>query len=148
MMLTALGDEVDFDRLVQRLDISSAGGFFFNIDRLSSWSFTVEHSRGTLETLRQYLEAGQPIIVPVDTELLPYWVMRRDVSMEERITDHAVVVVGMDDQYIYVNDPDFAEAPQMVELTWFYDAWQNFRLRYAVIRRRWRLWRGRRRANR
>ncbi|HMN31474.1 MAG TPA: hypothetical protein PKE45_25215 [Caldilineaceae bacterium] len=55
----------------------------------------------------------------------------------ERVTDHAVVVVGLADCYIYVNDPDFEAAPQAVELGWFYDAWQNFALRYAVIRRRW-----------
>jgi uncharacterized protein YvpB len=107
------------------------------MDRLRSWSFRVEYSRGNLETLRQHLEAGRPIIVPVDTELLPYWVTRRDVSAAEQITDHAVVVVGMDEENIYVNDPDFEAAPQAVELGRFYDAWQHFALRYAVIRRRW-----------
>jgi uncharacterized protein YvpB len=100
----------------------------------------VEHHHGNLETLRQHLEADHPIIVPVDTALLPYWMTRQDVPAAERITDHAVVVVGLDDQHIFVNDPGFASAPQAVELAWFYDAWQNFALRYAIIRRRWPKW--------
>lgn len=125
---------------MQRLAISSAGAFFFNLAQLRSWPFAVAFGRGSLDTLRHHLEADRPIIVPVDTELLPYWMARRDVPAAEQITDHAVVVVGMDDQHIFVNDPDFASAPQAVALNWFYDAWQNFTLRYAIIRRRWPKW--------
>lgn len=132
-----LGERVVYEQLVQRLGTSTIGTVFAHLDRLRSWRLTVERGRGTTETLRQHLAAGRPVIVPVDTALLPYWLMRSDVPETERVTDHAVVVVAMDDQYIYVNDPDFEQAPQVIELGWFQDAWRNFAQRYAVIRYRW-----------
>lgn len=137
MVLTYWGERVVYEQLVQRLGTSTIGTVFAHLDRLRSWRLTVERGRGTTETLRQHLAAGRPVIVPVDTALLPYWLMRSDVPETERVTDHAVVVVAMDDQYIYVNDPDFEQAPQVIELGWFQDAWRNFAQRYAVIRYRW-----------
>jgi predicted double-glycine peptidase len=55
------------------------------------------------------------------------------------VTDYAVVVVGIDDHFVYVNDPCFATAPQTVERTWFDETWRNHEQWYAIIRRRW-LW--------
>lgn len=137
MVLTHLGENVAYEPLRQRLGTFSAGAFFFNVDRVRSWWLRVERGRGTLETLRQHLDAGRPIIIPVDTGLLPYWLTRPDVPLAERITDHAVVVVGIDEEFIYVNDPDFELAPQVVEIGWFHEAWRNFAGHYAVIHRRW-----------
>jgi len=137
MVLTYLGEKVAYDHLRQQLGTFSAGAFFFNVDRLRSWRLRVERDRGTLATLREHLDAGRPIIVPVDTGLLPYWLTRADVPLDERITDHAVVVVGIEGELIYVNDPDFELAPQIVEIGWFHEAWRNFNGHYAAIRRRW-----------
>jgi uncharacterized protein YvpB len=63
--------------------------------------------------------------------------MRSDIREEKRITEHAVVVVGFAEDVVYVNDPDFAEAPQSVASGWFDDSWHYHDRWYAVIRRRW-----------
>lgn len=136
MVLTALGEQVNYARLRQRLNITDSGAPFSNITRLRSWRITVELAQGQLTTLEARLTAGAPIIVPVATELLPHWLLRIDVSPTERITEHAIVVVGMDDHAVTVHDPDFAAAPLAVDLGWFRDAWQHHDNRYAVIRRR------------
>jgi ABC-type bacteriocin/lantibiotic exporter with double-glycine peptidase domain len=137
MVLTYLGEHVAYAQLVQQLGTSDVGTVFSHLDRLRSWRLTVERGRGSTELLRQHLAAGRPVIVPVDTALLPYWLTRSDLPEAERLTDHAVVVVAIDELHVYVNDPDFEQAPQVIELGWFQDAWRNFAQRYAVIRRRW-----------
>lgn len=138
MVLAHIGEQVNYQRLLQRLGTTESGTPFPNVDRLRSWRLIIERSQGNWDILRQRLETAQPVIVPVATELLPYWLLRSDLSDAERMTEHAVVVVGMDEHQIYVNDPDFAEAPQVVERAWFAEAWQHHDGWYAVIRRRWR----------
>jgi len=137
MVLAYVGQQVQYERLLKQLNTSTAGTFFFNLDRLRPFWFTVRRNQGNLSSLRQQLEKGHPIIVSVATELLPIWLIRDDIPEAERITQHAVVVVGIDDQYVYVNDPDFFEAPQRVEIGWFEDAWKNQAYWYALIRKRW-----------
>lgn len=137
MVLTALGDPVEYERLRQRLGTTPTGTPFSQIKRLRSWWLAVECGQGNLATLRHHLAAGRPVIVAVATELLPYWLIRPDIEEEERLTEHAVVVVGLEDQVVSVDDPDFQEVPQVVELGWFEDAWQGQNYRYAVLRRRW-----------
>ena len=137
MVLTYMGQRARYDRLRAQLDTSTAGTFFFNLDRLRSFWFMVKRNQGNLTILREQLAQGHPIIVPVATEVLPYWLTRGDIAEEERLTQHAVVVVNIDAQFVYVNDPDFAQAPQVVEIGWFMDAWKYHDHWYAVIRRRW-----------
>jgi uncharacterized protein YvpB len=48
-------------------------------------------------------------------------------------TDHAVLVVGYDEQAVYINDPAFEQAPQRVSRADFELAWLEFDYRYAVI---------------
>ncbi len=136
MVLTYLDEPVNYPRLLQRLDIMNSGTPFPNIVRLRSWRLTVELAQGQFVTLRQRLEKGAPVIVPVATELLPYWLLRTDIPATERTTEHALVVIGFDDENIYVNDPDFREAPQSVDRDWFAEAWRHHDNWYAVIRRR------------
>lgn len=67
---------------------------------------------GTLETLYTLLTQGWPVIASVFTGPLPYW---------DKGTGHAVVVVGMDSEHIFVNDPVYRKAPSKccsVTLTW------------------------------
>jgi uncharacterized protein YvpB len=44
-----------------------------------------------------------------------------------------VVVVGFDDQAVYVNDPAFEQVPQRIPRVEFELAWMEFDYRYAVI---------------
>ena len=69
---------------------------------------------------------GQPCIVFVRTGDLPYW---------SYATSHAVVVVGIDDDNVYLNDPYFEKAPQRVSHDEFLLAWSEFDYTYAVISR-------------
>ena len=43
----------------------------------------------------------------VDTGQLPYW---------DESANHALVVVGLDEDYVYVHDPEFPNAPLQVSL--------------------------------
>jgi len=138
MVMAHLGEQVDYERLRQRLGTTTTGTPFSHLERLRSWRFAVELGRGDLAQLGQHVTAGRPMIVAVATELLPYWLTRPDIDEAARMTEHAVVVVGLDDQTVYVNDPDFDAAPQVVALGWFVDSWQSQNGNYAIIQRRWR----------
>ncbi len=73
------------------------------------------------------LAAGHPCIVFVRTGDLPYW--GADVG-------HAVVVTGLHDDLVYLHDPAFNNAPQIVGLGDFGLAWLEAGEYYAVIRRK------------
>jgi hypothetical protein len=141
MVLAYLGIATNYERLTRQLGIENSSIPFSTIDQLRSWWLAVDRKQGNIEILQAHLAARQPVITPVDTAILPYWITRLDIDDDERATDHAVVIVGMDDRLVYVNDPDFIEAPQAIEYDWFHDAWRHHARWYAVIRRRlpWRL---------
>lgn len=77
-----------------------------------------------MKTLSEELLRDHPCIVLVRTAELPHWTY---------VTDHALLVVGLNDQCIYVNDPAFPQAPQEISLANFELAWMAFDYRYAVI---------------
>jgi hypothetical protein len=133
MVLDYLGVPVNYARLRQLLGTTEAGTPFFHVDRLRARGLFVERGRGNLETLWAYLSSGLPVIVAVRTDGLPHWINRTDIADEEKATDHAVVVVGLDDDNVYVNDPDFAQAPQVIEINEFLLAWLEQDYAYAVI---------------
>lgn len=140
MVFAHAGIQVNYTHLRQRLRTLVTGTPFSNVDQLRSWWLVVERGRGDHTTLQKHLTAGQPVIVAVATEFLPYWLTRSDINEAERLTEHAIVVTGLEDQIVYVNDPDFDTAPQIVDLHWFIEAWQGQSYHYAVIQRR-QLWR-------
>ena len=77
--------------------------------------------------LRTHLQNNQPCIVFVDTGQLPYW---------DESANHALVVVGLDEDYVYVHDPEFPNAPLQVSIGDFDLAWLEHDEMYAVITRR------------
>lgn len=85
---------------------------------------TVHYQRGTLEQLFAHIRSNQPCIAFVQTAELPY---RDDVA------DHAVVVVGFDEQSVYLHDPEFAESPINVAYGDFDLAWLEHDEMYAVL---------------
>lgn len=97
---------------------------FFNIERLERIGIKVTYQQGNLDTLQAHLQQGKPPIVPVDTSELPYW---------RYATYHAVVVVGIDDEMVYVNDPEFANAPIQLSRGDFDLAWLNRDEWYALL---------------
>jgi uncharacterized protein YvpB len=60
----------------------------------------------------------------VDTALLSYW---------QETTQHAVVIVAIDEQYIYLYDPFFSSAPQTITHLEFELAWDEMDNTFACI---------------
>ncbi|MEJ5310904.1 MAG: peptidase C39 family protein [Anaerolineae bacterium] len=94
------------------------------IKRLEQWGLHILYVSGTMNDLRQHLAQKEPCIAFVNTIHLPYW---------DEMTRHALVVSGIDEHYVYLNDPFFDEAPQSVTHLEFMLAWDEFENTYAVI---------------
>ena len=125
MVVDYLQVAITYPRLLRLLRVDVIGTPFRNLRHLESLGLTVRIAEGSLLVLREHLERGLPVIVAVDTAQLPYW---------QEATDHAIVVVGMDDQQVYVNDPDIATAPQVISLAEFELAWLEKDYLYADVR--------------
>jgi uncharacterized protein YvpB len=80
---------------------------------------------GTLPQLYNLLAAGWPVIVSVQTQELPYW--NGVASL------HAVVLVGMDEEDVYLNDPAWTEAPVQAPIGDFDLAWLARGERFALL---------------
>ena len=124
MVLEHLGVSVDYHRLLRLLDVKPYGTPGSHLKNVSDLGVNVSYALGTLQELLEYLADGKPSIVLVRTGQLPYW---------DYATDHAVVVVGFDEEAVYVNDPAFERAPQRIPQADFELAWMAFDYRYAVI---------------
>lgn len=125
MVLTYHHIRFNYRRLWKTLRIQSGvGTSFSNIQALKHEGITVLYQRGSIPDLYAFLGKHQPVIVPVKTRELPYW---------KEQTDHAVVVVGMDNQFIYLNDPAFSTIPMQVSHGDFDLAWLERDEYYAVL---------------
>jgi ABC-type bacteriocin/lantibiotic exporter with double-glycine peptidase domain len=125
MVLAYIDKRIYYWRLRWLLGTQSFGTPFFHLRRLERLGITVEgQARGTLILLHQHLLQNRPCIVSVQTENLPYW---------PHNTLHAVVVVGIDDRSVYLNDPEFPEAPIAVPVGDFDLAWLAEDERYAIL---------------
>ncbi len=118
---------VRYDRLVKLLEIRSGiGTAFSNIEKLERLSIRVLHNTGgQLAQLYALLEQGWPTIASVQTGELPHWFGHN--------TLHAVLVVGMDSEQIYLNDRALPEGPISVPIGDFDLAWLAQDERYAVL---------------
>jgi ABC-type bacteriocin/lantibiotic exporter with double-glycine peptidase domain len=126
MVLAYLGRPIPYNRLLKTLGVQpDVGAPFTNLQLVARYKVTVLYRQGTLAELYRLLAAGWPCIVPVKTHELPYW--------ENVDSDHAVVVVGMDAESIYLNDPAFTAVPIQVPLGDFDLAWFARGESYAVL---------------
>ncbi len=126
MILTHLSLQVAYERLLKLLQVRSGYGTpASNIRYLETLDLEVRYqSLGTFEDLYDNLSQGQPCIAFIKAGELPYW--------EENV-NHAVVVVGLDDQFIYFNDPAFPTAPVQIERQEFDLAWLEWDEKYVVV---------------
>ncbi|MEM7534869.1 MAG: C39 family peptidase [Chloroflexota bacterium] len=85
----------------------------------------VDCHQGTLDNLYDALTKNVPAIVPVQTAELPYW--------NHTPNQHAVVLVGMDAQFVYLNDPAFHIPALRVPIGDFDLAWLGQGEQYAVL---------------
>lgn len=124
MVLEHLNVQVKYQQLLKLLKVKSYGTAGQNLKYLSSLGLQIVYREGSLEEIKSYLQNGVPCIILVRTADLSYW---------DYGTDHALVVVGFDEQAIYVNDPAFDEHPLSVPVIEFELAWMAFDYRYGVI---------------
>ena len=82
--------------------------------RLPEMGFEATIQMASKPVLQAYLEAGQPVIVHVWTELLPHW---------QGGLIHALTILEWSDSSVVVNDPAFAEAPIDIPTDIFLRAW-------------------------
>jgi ABC-type bacteriocin/lantibiotic exporter with double-glycine peptidase domain len=125
MALAYLRIPIEYSRLLRILEVNESGSFFGKLQNLHTLGLTVLIEHGDIDTLIQHLEQGLPPLIHVRTgELKSYW------SVD---TFHVVVLIGMDEQYVYLDDPYFATAPQRVPIDEFVLAWLEQDYLYAVI---------------
>ncbi len=125
MALDHVGVPVTYDQLLKLLKIKSFGAAGQNLKYLTSLDVDVVYREGSLEELKQHLLDGNPCITLLRTADLFYW---------SYATDHAVLVVGFDENHVQVNDPAFTDAPIAVPVTEFELAWMVFDYRYGLVR--------------
>jgi ABC-type bacteriocin/lantibiotic exporter with double-glycine peptidase domain len=125
MVLEYLHIHVGYARLLRLLRVGPIGTAFGNLAGLTTLGVSVLVDNGTITDIRRFLESGLPVIVFLDTGELAYW------NYEH--TDHAAVVISMDEENIKLNDPEFQEAPQTCSIGEFELAWLEKDNLFAVI---------------
>jgi ABC-type bacteriocin/lantibiotic exporter with double-glycine peptidase domain len=125
-VLDYLGIEKDKEWLWHRL-LAGEVTPFPNIKNLAATLGVVVEVQtdGTLEMFESLIESGLPVIVAVDADSPRYW---------PYVRHHAVVVIGFDEQRVFVNDPAQPEEPLEVDVDTFLLAWLRRNYQYAVLR--------------
>lgn len=126
MVLRYFGRAVDPAWLRNVLEYGPIGTPGFKLLNLQQHGYFVQYAPATDErVLRQALASGTPPIALVLTANLSYWKL---------VTAHAVVVVGIDESEITLNDPAFPKQAQRVAIDEFMLAWSDFDYLYALVR--------------
>jgi ABC-type bacteriocin/lantibiotic exporter with double-glycine peptidase domain len=128
MVLNYLGLSIDYARVAKILRAGADFTPFSHLRYLEQWGLSVMlGTQGDVSLFETYIEIGLPVIVAVKTLNWPHW--------DDIITEHAVLVVGIDQAHdlIYIHDPFFAEAPIELELLRFETGWEEKERWYAVI---------------
>ncbi|MBN1874584.1 MAG: peptidase C39 family protein [Anaerolineae bacterium] len=94
------------------------------IVQLQKLGHAVSYEQTTLEQLKTYLKFGVPCILFIRTGVLPYW--RQDVA-------HAVVLVGLMEDIMYVHDPALETGPVSVDRLALLLAWSELDYYCATI---------------
>ena len=125
MVLAYWGIEQDQRILAVQMETIADGGTPGpRVKRLQSRRLNVTYGEGEISDLQSAIQRGIPPIALVLTSELPYW----DTS-----TAHAVVVVGIDDASVWVNDPGQPEHPIKISRGDFQLAWDEMVNRYAIL---------------
>jgi hypothetical protein len=96
-----------------------------NVQRLASHSIDVTHAESTFEQLQEWLASGIPIIAFIEAGELPYW--------RGKFFKHAVVIIGLEAQLIWLLDPDVDSTPIAVHADEFMLAWGGMDYLYAAV---------------
>jgi ABC-type bacteriocin/lantibiotic exporter with double-glycine peptidase domain len=110
MVLTHLGHAHSYEQLVDLLGTRWFGTPFRRLKRLEQFGLSVTLSELSLVDIESHLKNDTPVIAYVHTADLSYWA---------KTVDHVVVVVGADNEKVYLNDPSYGQAPQVISRTEF-----------------------------
>lgn len=124
MMLAYWGTIKSEQEIAKVLALKEWGAPASAIERLAQWGWRVEYGQGTLESLQQWVQGQQPVIAFVRTGFLENWAA--DVG-------HAVIVVGVASEHVYIHDPALSKAPTTVSIISFEAAWTEMDYGYGLI---------------
>jgi ABC-type bacteriocin/lantibiotic exporter with double-glycine peptidase domain len=82
--------------------------------QLPTLGFEALVETGSLRSLSEHVDSGQPCIVHVWTPPLPHW---------DKEAIHALVVIGMSEDSVLIHDPSLPTGPTTVPLSSFVNAW-------------------------
>lgn len=128
MVLNHLGISIGYNQLAKLLRIGELFTPLSHLKYLETLNLFVDVSeQGELSIFEQHIALGLPVIAGVKTFLWPHW--------GNVITEHAVVVVGIDQDHdhIYIHDPYFVDAPIEMSLIEFQIGWEEKDRQYGVI---------------
>ena len=129
MVLGHLGIPCAQEQLARKLDVlRPLGAPASNVLRLHSDVLDVTFTSGNLGDLHTQLAQGNPPIVFVQAGELPHW--------QGCVSQHAIVVVGLDEQTVQILDPAADPSPIRVPIGDFLLAWSELDYIYAVLVRR------------
>lgn len=127
MVLKYLNIPASYEQLLRLLKIDWFGTAAFRVRELEKLGIAVIYKQGTLEEIHDHLSNDRPCIAFVKTIELPY---------RAEAIDHALVVAGLDDEFVYLNDPAFPDAPKKVSHGDFDLAWLERDEYYATFKRK------------
>lgn len=126
MVLNYLGVYPSYPVLLKLLETRPFGTPFRNLQRLQQLGVQVTCQECPVDEFSAFLNAGWPLIASVNTADFGYW---------STAVDHAVLVVGADQQAIYAHDPSLEDGPTLISPTEFALAQLKFDHLCAIIRR-------------
>jgi len=97
MALTYQGVMTSYEQIAGLMDTRWFGTASSKVREVEKLGVSVVYKQGTLDEIYQHLSGNRPCIAFVKTGNLPYWTI--DI-------DHAVLVIGLDDRLVYLNDPE------------------------------------------
>ena len=118
MVLAYWGNELTEQELISILDTQSFGTPISNVKRLEKQGYQISVASLTVSQLKDHLLTQKPLICRVWTVMLDYW--------SDEVTSHVVVVVGFDENQVYLNDPAIEISPQTISWDGFLAAWAEF----------------------
>jgi len=124
MLLDYLQIPNNYEALLKILRIGYAGAPFRNLRYLEKLGASVSIEQGQIDTLRLFLAKQLSPIVFIATQELWYW---------NEASKHAIVIAGIDDDYVYINDPAFPDAPKVVTVDEFSLAWLEMDEFFAIL---------------
>lgn len=126
IVLAYYGQAHDQERLAALLKVEPyLGAPARNVRRLASSTISVTFEEGTLEKLRQWLNADVPVIAFIQAGELSHW--------RSEFFQHTVVIVDIDETTICMLDPELTLEPIAAPIDEFMLAWGELDYLYAAL---------------